>query len=111
MRVISGEIIDVAVDLRKNSTSYGEWISEKLSAINKKQLWIPEGFAHGFLTLSNEAEVLYKATNFFNPKAEESIIYNDSYLNIKWPELKSEYIVSKKDRMAKAFLETTNFDK
>lgn len=97
VRVIFGEIFDVAVDLREGSKTYGEYVAEILSSDNKKQLWIPEGFAHGFLVLSDEAEVLYKATNFYSPKSEVSVRYDDSYINIKWPKIKIDYSLSDKD--------------
>ena len=85
VRCTLGEIYDVAIDLRKNSLTFGESISVKLSSNNKKQFWIPEGFAHGFLTLSNFAEVQYKATNFWNKSSERSIKWNDKDLKIDWP--------------------------
>lgn len=97
VRVIAGEVFDVAVDIRKKSPTYGQWVSEVLSAENKKQLWIPEGFAHGFLTLSDEAEFLYKTTNFYNKESEVSINWEDNDFNIKWPELDGSVITSKKD--------------
>ena len=85
VRCSYGEIFDVAVDLRKSSITFGKWVGIKLNAENKFQLWIPEGFAHGFLTLSNFAEVQYKTTNYWNPKYERSINWNDNNLNIEWP--------------------------
>ena len=85
VRCTLGEIYDVAIDLRKNSLTFGESISVKLSSNNKNQFWIPEGFAHGFLTLSNVAEVQYKATNFWNKSSERSIKWNDKDLKIDWP--------------------------
>ncbi len=85
VRVIEGEIFDVAVDIRKDSKTYGRWVSQILSKENKKQLWIPEGFAHGFLVLSEIAEFLYKTTEYYAPEFEQSIIWNDKHLNIKWP--------------------------
>tara|TARA_B100000674_G_scaffold456082_1_gene430402 strand:+ start:2376 stop:2924 length:549 start_codon:yes stop_codon:yes gene_type:complete len=84
VRVISGEVFDVAVDIRVNSKDFGKWFGVKLSADNKKQLWIPKGFAHGFLTLSDSAEFLYKTTNFYNKNSERSIIWNDPDINIDW---------------------------
>jgi len=84
VRVISGEVFDVAVDIRINSKNFGKWFGVKLSADNKKQLWIPKGFAHGFLTLSDSAEFLYKTTNFYNKNSERSIIWNDPDINIDW---------------------------
>jgi dTDP-4-dehydrorhamnose 3,5-epimerase len=85
VRVIQGEVFDVAVDLRKSSPTFGKYVSYILSAKSKRQIWIPEGFAHGFLTLSQTAEVLYKVSNFFNQHSERCIIWNDSILNINWP--------------------------
>lgn len=98
VRVISGEVFDVAVDMRKNSSTFGEWVGEYLSAENKRQLWIPEGFAHGFLVTSNEAEFVYKCTDFYNPDAEVSILWNDSELDINWPIDNDNVILSAKDR-------------
>jgi dTDP-4-dehydrorhamnose 3,5-epimerase len=85
VRVIQGEVLDVAVDIRKSSPTCGQYISEILSSENKKQLYIPEGFAHGFLTLSDTSEFLYKTTDFYHPECESCIIWNDATLNIKWP--------------------------
>ncbi|MGF1803534.1 dTDP-4-dehydrorhamnose 3,5-epimerase [Vibrio gigantis] len=85
VRVISGEVFDVAVDIRKGSPTFGQWVGEYLSAENKRQLWIPEGFAHGFYVTSDEAEFVYKCTNFYNPKSEVSIFWNDKSLAIQWP--------------------------
>jgi dTDP-4-dehydrorhamnose 3,5-epimerase len=85
VRVIQGEVLDVAVDIRKSSPTYGQYISEILSCNNKKQLYIPEGFAHGFLTLSHTSEFLYKTTNFYHPESERCILWNDATLNIEWP--------------------------
>lgn len=101
IRCISGEIYDVVVDIRKASPTFGKWIGVYLSESNKKQLWIPEGFAHGFITLSNKTEVLYKATDYYSPENEGSIIWNDDSLNIKWPFQPS--VISKKDSTAFPF--------
>ena len=95
VRVVIGEVFDVAVDIRKDSPTYGQWVSEILSAENKKQLWIPEGFAHGFLTLSNQAEVVYKTTAFYNQESDRTIRFDDRTINISWPRM--QYILSKKD--------------
>lgn len=85
VRVVSGEVFDVAVDIRKDSPTFGQWVGEYLSAENKRQLWIPEGFAHGFYVTSEVAEFVYKCTDYYNPNAEISIIYDDSILKIEWP--------------------------
>ena len=97
VRVIAGEVFDVAVDVRKDSSTYGQWVAELLSGENKKQLWIPEGFAHGFLTLSNEAEFLYKTTDFYNKESEKSIHWKNNEFNIDWPEIEDRVLTSKKD--------------
>ena len=85
VRCIKGEIFDVAVDIRKKSETYGSWVSAYLNSDNKHQLWIPEGFAHGFLTMSETAEVAYKTTNYWDKNCERSIIWEDKDINIKWP--------------------------
>jgi dTDP-4-dehydrorhamnose 3,5-epimerase len=85
VRVISGSVFDVAVDLRKNSNTFGKWVGVELSAENHKQLWIPAGFAHGFLVLSPTAEFLYKTTDYYHPQSEVCLAWNDPTVNIKWP--------------------------
>lgn len=97
VRVVQGKVFDVAVDIRKNSQTLGKWVGVTLSAKNKKQLWIPEGFAHGFLTLSDTAEFLYKTSDYYKPSLERCICWNDSTLNIKWP-ISSNPLVSIKDK-------------
>ena len=97
IRTIQGEIFDVVVDIRKDSPTFGQWHGEVLSADNKKQLWIPLGFAHGFLTLSETAEVLYKSTDFYAPEFERCIAWNDTEIGIEWP-LHGEPILSNKDQ-------------
>ncbi|WP_444945010.1 dTDP-4-dehydrorhamnose 3,5-epimerase [Microbulbifer sp. ZKSA006] len=85
VRVIQGEVFDVAVDLRKSSPTFGKWVGAYLSAENKRQLWIPEGFAHGFYVTSESAEFVYKCTDYYAPNYEQSILWNDPDLNITWP--------------------------
>ena len=97
VRVVAGEVFDVAVDIRKESLTYGQWVSEVLSSHNYKQLWIPEGFAHGYLTISKEAHFLYKTTNFYSKEHEKTIFYGDKEFDIKWPEVGKKFILSKKD--------------
>jgi dTDP-4-dehydrorhamnose 3,5-epimerase len=98
VRVLSGEVLDVAVDIRPESATFGEHVSVKLTAENKKQLFVPRGFAHGFVVLSEEAEFFYKCDNLYNKSAEGGIIYNDPELNIDWIVPTSELILSEKDR-------------
>ena len=99
IRVISGKIFDVAVDLRKDSETFLKWYGIELSEENKRQFYIPPGFAHGFLTLSDEAEVLYKTTDYYHPEDEGGIIWNDPEIGIKWPlEGIEEVIISEKDK-------------
>ncbi len=103
VRVVQGEVFDVAVDIRKGSPTYGQWVGEVLSAENKKQLWISPGFAHGFLTLSDTAEFLYKTTDYWSPEHERAIIWNDATLNIDWPLKGIEPTLAAKDAAAVAF--------
>ena len=103
VRVVQGEVFDVAVDIRKGSPTYGQWVGEVLSAENKKQLWIPPGFAHGFLTLSDTAEFLYKTTDYWSPEHERAILWNDATLNIDWPLNGMQPTLAAKDAAAVAF--------
>lgn len=99
VRVTQGKVFDVAVDIRKGSDTFGQWAGEMLSEENKKQLWIPEGFAHGFITLSDTAEFLYKTTNYYAPEYERCIAWNDSSINIDWQLKESlEPLLSDKDQ-------------
>ena len=104
VRVVSGEVFDVAVDIRKGSPTFGLWVGEYLSAENKRQLWVPEGFAHGFLVVSESAEFVYKCTDYYNPSAEYSIQWNDNELGIEWP-LTGQPKLSAKDNYAVSFVE------
>lgn len=96
VRVIQGEIFDVAVDLRRSSNTFGHWVGETLSSANKRQLWVPEGFAHGFLVLSKTAEVLYKTTDYYAPEHERVVLWNDPDVGINWQN-DSLPILAKKD--------------
>lgn len=96
VRVVSGEVFDVAVDIRKGSPTFGKWEGVILSAENKKMLWVPEGFAHGFLVLSESAEFLYKTTDYWYPEFERSIVWNDPDLAIEWP-IDGDPLLAKKD--------------
>lgn len=99
VRVIKGKVFDVGVDLRKNSPTFGKWVGAVLSDENKRQLYIPAGFAHGFLVLSDEAEFVYKCTDFYDPQNEGGIIYNDPDININWPiSGDMKILLSQKDR-------------
>ena len=99
VRVIKGEVFDVAVDLRKGSKTYGKWVGVLLSEENKRQFMIPKGFAHGFLVISDEAEFTYKCDDFYHPEDEGGIMYNDKDVNIIWPEIDKEIELSAKDKL------------
>lgn len=107
VRCVAGEVFDVAVDIRISSPTFGKWVGVNLSAENKRQLWIPEGFAHGFLTLSDTAEFLYKTTAYYMPALEAGIMWNDSELDISWP-THSELLVSNKDKLLPSFSEVVS---
>ena len=108
VRVVQGEVFDVAVDLRKSSPTFGQWVGEILSADNKKQLWVPEGFAHGFVVLSESAEFLYKTTDYWAPEFESSIAWNDTEIAIEWP-LSDEPSLSGKDKQAGTLTNAEHF--
>lgn len=103
VRVAAGEVFDVAVDLRRYSETFGRWVGAHLSASNKRQLWVPEGFAHGFLVLSESAEFLYKTTHYYAPEHERCIIWNDPTLAIDWPLNGMTPVLSDKDSQGTAF--------
>lgn len=108
LRVVAGEIFDVAVDVRRSSPTFGAWVGETLSGENKKQLWVPEGFAHGFLVLSDTAEVLYKTTDYYAKEHERCIIWNDATIGIEWP-LTGSPVLSAKDMQGVPFLNADVF--
>lgn len=110
VRCTLGEVFDVAVDIRQSSPTFGQWVGVHLSAANKRQLWIPAGFAHGFLTLSDEAEFLYKTTAYYAPQCEGCIIWNDPALGIDWPQLDSPLQLSAKDQKGLDFLTAKKFN-
>jgi len=101
-RALSGELFDVAVDIRRGSPTFGQWVGEILSGENRKQLWIPPGFAHGFYVLSESAELSYKCTEYYHGEDDHSILWNDSDIAIDWPLLDPEPLLSQKDRQAQA---------
>jgi dTDP-4-dehydrorhamnose 3,5-epimerase len=109
VRVVEGEILDVAVDMRRSSVSFGCWEAVRLSGQNKRMLWIPAGFAHGFRVLSEKAHVLYKATDFYAPEEERTVVWNDPSLKIDW-ELDGEPTVSAKDQRGIAFRDAESYD-
>ncbi|MDC0182770.1 dTDP-4-dehydrorhamnose 3,5-epimerase [Nitrosomonadales bacterium] len=109
VQVLQGEIFDVVVDLRKRSSTFGSYVTQKLDSVTKKQLWIPEGFAHGFLVLSDSAEVMYKTTDFYHPNSEISIIWNDPILAINWPKCPN-ILMSDKDKKGSVFLDINYFN-
>jgi dTDP-4-dehydrorhamnose 3,5-epimerase len=108
VRVVVGEVFDVAVDLRRSSPTFGKWAGTILSAENKRQLWIPEGFAHGFLVLSDSADFVYKTTDYYAPEHERSVIWNDPDTGIDWP-LQGEPILAAKDRAGKRLADAERF--
>jgi len=106
--VLNGRVFDVAVDIRKSSPNFGKWISVELSDDNHRQIWIPEGFAHGFLVLSESADVVYKTTDYYAPEHERCLLWNDPAVAIDWP-LESEPIISDKDKLGKPLGELQAF--
>lgn len=109
VRVVQGEVFDVAVDIRRGSPRFGQWLGIHLSAENKQQLWIPPGFAHGFLTLSDQAQFLYKTTNYYAPDAERCIAWSDPRINISWP-ISSPPLLSTKDAQGLSIEKAEVFD-
>ena len=109
VRVVAGEIWDVAVDLRRGSPSFGRWAAAKLDAVSHRMLWIPPGFAHGFVVLSEQADVVYKATDFYAPEHERTLLWNDPALAIPWP-LAGEPVMTDKDRRGVPLISAEKFD-
>ena len=109
VRVVQGEVFDVAVDIRKSSPTFGKWVGALLTAENKHQLWVPEGFAHGFVVLSETAEFLYKTTDYYAPAHERSILWNDPDIAIQW---RSDFVpmLSNKDQVAKLLKDAELFE-
>ena len=111
VRVVQGEVFDVAVDLRRSSPTFGQWVGEVLSADNKKQLWVPEGFAHGFYVMSETAEFVYKCTDYYSPEHDRSLLWNDEDIAIDWPLVNGQQpLLSDKDKNAKTFAQADTFD-
>ncbi|TAJ20461.1 MAG: dTDP-4-dehydrorhamnose 3,5-epimerase [Rugosibacter sp.] len=108
VRITQGAVFDVAVDLRKSAATFGQWVGEILSAENKRQMWVPEGFAHGFLVLSDTAECIYKTTDYWAPEFEQNLVWNDATISVQWP-LQGDPVLSEKDRQAKALQEVGIF--
>lgn len=109
VRVVEGEVFDVAVDMRRSSPTFGHWVGVHLSAENKHQLWVPEGFAHGFFVLSETAEFLYKTTDYYAPAHERCLAWNDPQVAIRWP-LIGEPLLSDKDKLGKSLAVADSFD-
>ncbi|WP_444898257.1 dTDP-4-dehydrorhamnose 3,5-epimerase [Microbulbifer sp. EKSA008] len=111
VRVVHGEVYDVAVDLRRSSPTFGQWVGVYLSAENKRQLWVPEGFAHGFYVTSENAEFIYKCTDYYAPEYEQSLLWNDQDLNIDWPLIEGiQPQLSEKDRCGSSFVDAVHFE-
>ena len=110
VRVISGAVFDVAVDIRRSSPSFGQWVGAELSAENHHQLWIPPGFAHGFVVLSDTADLVYKATAYYAPESDRGLLWNDPDIAIVWPQLDIDFSLSEKDQHQPAFKQAELFD-
>ena len=108
VRVVQGQVFDVAVDIRKSSSTFGQWVGEVLSADNKRQLWVPEGFAHGFVVLSDTAEFLYKTTDYYAPQYERSLAWDDPTIGVNWP-IQGKPTLSAKDQQANALAKAEHF--
>ncbi|WP_321854851.1 dTDP-4-dehydrorhamnose 3,5-epimerase [Paraburkholderia tropica] len=109
VRVVQGEVFDVAVDLRRGSPTFGKWVGVTLSAANHRHLWVPPGFAHGFVTVSPVAEMLYKTTDYWYPEHERTLLWNDSAIGIEWPDVGSP-ILAPKDAAGKTLAEAQTYE-
>ncbi|MGJ7612735.1 MULTISPECIES: dTDP-4-dehydrorhamnose 3,5-epimerase [unclassified Variovorax] len=110
VRVVRGTVLDVAVDIRRKSPTFGKWVSQELSEENHKQLWVPAGFAHGFLVLSDTADFLYKTTDYYAPANERCIAWNDPAIAIVWPDLQSDFVLSAKDQTGRRLADAEVFE-
>jgi dTDP-4-dehydrorhamnose 3,5-epimerase len=110
VRVTRGAVYDVAVDLRRSSEHFGKWVGVKLTAENKRIFWVPEGFAHGFLTLADDTDFLYKCTSPYSPETEQTLAWNDPSVGIEWPIDDLDPIISEKDTQAKALIDIRAFE-
>ncbi|MDM0028671.1 dTDP-4-dehydrorhamnose 3,5-epimerase [Variovorax saccharolyticus] len=110
VRVVRGAVLDVAVDIRRKSPTFGKWVSQELSEENHKQLWVPAGFAHGFLVLSESADFLYKTTDYYAPANERCIAWNDPAIAIGWPDLQVDFMLSVKDQTGKLLADAEVFE-
>lgn len=110
VRCVVGEVFDVAIDIRKSSSTFGQWVGVNLSAENRRQFWIPEGFAHGFYVISETAEFVYKCSDFYNPAAERTLLWNDPQIAIEWP-IDGEPLLSEKDKQGLLFADVSKFFK
>jgi dTDP-4-dehydrorhamnose 3,5-epimerase len=108
VRVVAGEVYDVAVDIRRSSPTFGRWVGERLSALNRRMMWVPEGFAHGFLVLSDSAEFLYKTTDYYVPSSERTVLWNDPAVGVAWP-LEGAPVLKPKDAAGIALASAQTF--
>ncbi|HEY4998026.1 MAG TPA: dTDP-4-dehydrorhamnose 3,5-epimerase [Usitatibacter sp.] len=109
VRVVSGEVFDVVVDLRRSSATFGQWVGERLSAANRRMLWVPSGFAHGFLVVSESAEFLYKTTDYYAPEHERTLLWNDPALGIEWPLAGAAPVLKPKDAAGTPLAQSETF--
>ena len=110
VRVVRGAVLDVVVDIRRKSPTFGQWVSQELSEENHKQFWVPKGFAHGFLVLSDTADFLYKTTDYYSPANERCIAWDDPEIAIAWPDLKTDFVLSAKDQSGKRLADAEVFE-